>query len=173
MENLFLVVFFHLMLAGRQPFGFWGGFSCFVSFIWSLSAVCFSDWSGMPFFVCHQHLWFTLSFFATGICVRSLSFMAFSAAGIRVRLFVCLVSARFSQGISVLLSFWYCAVRLLLVSFILGDSNWIFLQVGYPVDSTYKFRFEANPIWYSAIKFTKSRTQRSARYTNGRDWGAA
>ena len=26
-------------------------------------------------------------------------------------------------------------MRLLLVSFILGDSNWIFFQVGYPVDS--------------------------------------
>ena len=34
-----------------------------------------------------------------------------------------------------LLSFWYHAVRLLLVSFILRDSNWNFLQVGYPVDS--------------------------------------
>ena len=53
-----------------------------------------------PFFICHQHLWFGLSFFATGICglfffffatgicVQSLSFMAFSAIGIRVRVFV-------------------------------------------------------------------------------------
>ena len=73
-----------------------------------------------------------LSFFATGICVWSPSFMAFSAVGIRVRLFV---FALLVQGISVSLSFWYHAVRLLLVSFILGDSNWIFLQVGYPVDS--------------------------------------
>ena len=41
------------------------------------------------------------------------------------------------QGISVSRSFWYHVVRLLLVSFILGDSNWgvCFLQVGYPVDS--------------------------------------
>ena len=39
------------------------------------------------------------------------------------------------QGISVSLSFWYYAVRLLLVSFILGNANWIFFQVGYPVDS--------------------------------------
>ena len=31
------------------------------------------------------------------------------------------------QGISVSLSFWYHAVRLLLVSFILGDWNWNFL----------------------------------------------
>ena len=33
------------------------------------------------------------------------------------------------------LSFWYHAVHLLLVSFILGDLNWIFFQVGYAVDS--------------------------------------
>ena len=39
------------------------------------------------------------------------------------------------EGISVSLSFWYHALRLLLVSFILGDSNWNFFQVGYPVDS--------------------------------------
>ena len=40
------------------------------------------------FFLCHRHLWSALSFFATGICVQSLSFRAFSAVGIRVRLFV-------------------------------------------------------------------------------------
>ena len=41
------------------------------------------------FFLCHRHLWSVLSFFATGICVQSLSsFTAFSAVGIRVRLFV-------------------------------------------------------------------------------------
>ena len=33
------------------------------------------------------------------------------------------------------------------------------------------FVFEANPIWYSAS--LRNQTQRSARYTNGRDWGAA
>ena len=38
--------------------------------------------------VCHQHLWFGLSFFAIGICVQSLSFGVFSAVGIHVRLFV-------------------------------------------------------------------------------------
>ena len=40
------------------------------------------------FFLCHRHLWSVLSFFAIGICVRSLSFTAFFAVGIRVRLFV-------------------------------------------------------------------------------------
>ena len=54
----------------------------------SFGVSCLLDWLGKPFFICHQHLWFALSFFATGICVQSLSFMAFSAVGIRVRLFV-------------------------------------------------------------------------------------
>ena len=60
--------------------------------------------------------------------------MAFSAVGIHVRLCVFALLALVS-GISVSLGFWYHAVRLLLVSFILGDSNWNFSQVGYPVDS--------------------------------------
>ena len=152
-----------LCLQVGNHLGFWGGFSCFVSFIWCQLFACliraaifrllpaFVVWS---FFLCHRHLWSVLFFFATGICVQSLSFMAFSAVGIRVRLFV---FALLVQGISVSLSFWYHAVRLLLVSFILGDSNWIFLQLSrLPCGQPYKFRFEANSIWYSAIKFTKS-----------------
>ena len=90
-------VFFHLMLAGRQPFGSLRWFQLFVSFIWCQLFACliraaifhllpaFVVWS---FFLCHRHLWSVLSFFATGICVQSLSFTAFSALGIRVRLFV-------------------------------------------------------------------------------------
>ena len=62
--------------------------------------------------------------------MRSLSFAAFSAVGIRVRLFVFALLALVSgyQCISqfFFFFFWYHAVRLLLVSFILGDSNWIF-----------------------------------------------
>ena len=67
--------------------------------------------------------------------MQSVSFTAFSAVGIRVRLFVFALLALVSgyQCISQLV--WYHAVRLLLVSFILGDSNWNFFQVGYPVDS--------------------------------------
>ena len=107
----FLCVFFHLMLAGRQPFGIlrWF-FSCFVSFIWCQLFACliraaifrlppaFMVWS---FFLCHRHLWSVLSFFATGICVQSQSFMAFSAVGIRVILFcLCLhVSACFRVSV--------------------------------------------------------------------------
>ena len=47
-------------------------------------------------------------------------------------------------------------MRLLLVSFILGDSKFDFFPSRLPCGQPYKFRFEANPIWYSAIKFTKS-----------------
>ena len=43
------------------------------------------------------------------------------------------------------LSFWYHAVRLLLVSFILRDSNWNFLQVGYPVDSPTNSALKQSP----------------------------
>ena len=90
---LFLCVcVFHLMLGGRQPFGVlrWlqllflsFGVSCLLA-IFRLKPA-FVVWS---FFLCHRHLWSVLSFFAIGICVQSLSFTAFSAAGIRVRLFV-------------------------------------------------------------------------------------
>ena len=144
---LFFFFFFFspLMLAGRQPFEFFKVISALLFLSFGVS--CLLAWLGQPFFVCHQHLWFglsffatginlwsVLSFFATGICVQSLSFTAFSAVGIRVRLFVSALLAPVS-GIRVSLSFWYHAVRLLLVSFILGDSNWNFFQVGYPVDS--------------------------------------
>ena len=123
-------VFFHLMLAGRQPFGVLRWFQLFC-FFHLVSAVCVT---GKPFFVCHQHLWFAPSFFATGICglfflsftgicVRSLFFMAFSAVGIRGRPFVFALLALVS-GYECISQF--LAVRLLLVSFILGDSNWIF-----------------------------------------------
>ena len=57
-----------------------------------------------------------------------------TAVGIRVRLFVSALLALVS-GIRVSLKFCYHAVRLLLVSFILGDSMWSFVQVSYPVDS--------------------------------------
>ena len=93
------------MLAGRQPLGVLRWFSCFVSFIWcQLFAWLIREaifrlppvFVVYSFYLCHRHLWSVLS----GICVRSLSFMAFSAVGIRVRLFVfalALVSRYFSQ----------------------------------------------------------------------------
>ena len=152
-----------LCLQVGNRLGFWGGFSCFISFIWcqlfaclsrahrpacftrllfhlygpsAETASCCSLNTSLSFFVCHQHLWYGLSFFATVICVQSLSFMAFSAVGIRVRLFcLCLVSACFRVSVYLSISVWYHAVRLLLVSFILGDSNLNLFQASYPVDS--------------------------------------
>ena len=157
--------FFHLMLAGiGNCLGFWGGFSCFVSFIWCQlfawlirAAIfhlppAFVVWS---FFLCHRHLWSVLSFFATGICVRSLSFMAFSAVDIHVRLFVFALLALVSGYQCISQGFFYHALRLVLISFILGDWNWNFFPSWLPCGQPYKFRFEANPIWYSAITFTK------------------
>ena len=92
-----------LCLQVGNRLGFWGGFSCFVSFIWCQpfawlirAAIfrlppAFVVWS---FFLCHRDLCSVLSFFATGICVQSLYFYGlfffffFFAVGIRVRLFV-------------------------------------------------------------------------------------
>ena len=93
----FSFFFSTLCLHVGNRLGFWGGFSCFVSFIWCQLFACLIRaaifrlppalvvWS---FFLCHMYLWSVLSFFATGICVQSLFFMAFSVVGIRVRLFV-------------------------------------------------------------------------------------
>ena len=82
-----------------KPFGIFSEVVSAVLFL-SFGVSCLLDWLGQPCFVCHQHLWFGLFFFATGICglfflsfatgicVRSLAFTAFSVVGIRVRLFV-------------------------------------------------------------------------------------
>ena len=133
-------------------------------FLFFFSTLCLQP--GNHFLICHQHLWFGLSFFATGICglfflslpqafVYSLSFTAFSAVSIRVRLFVSVLSALVSgyQGISqFLVSCYVLAARQI--------HPWRF-ELDFspsrlPCEQLYKFRFEANPIWYSAIKFTKS-----------------
>jgi len=94
-------VFSTLCLQVGHRLRFWGGFSCFVCFIWCQLFACliraaifrlpstFAVWS---FFLCHRHLWsvlsFLFSFFVTGICVQFLSYTAFSAIGIRARLTV-------------------------------------------------------------------------------------
>ena len=91
----FCVCFFHLMLAGRQPFGVLRWFQLFCFFHLMSAALIKAAIFRLPpafvvrsFFLCHRHLWSVLSFFATGICVQSLSFTDFSAVDIRVRLFV-------------------------------------------------------------------------------------
>ena len=86
------------MLAGRQLFGvlMWFQLFCFFHLVsavcaWLIREVIFRlppAFVVCSFFLCHRHLWSVLFFFATGICVHSLSFRAFSAVGIRVRLFV-------------------------------------------------------------------------------------
>ena len=95
------------------------------------------------------------SFFATGVCARSLSFMAFSAVGIRVRLFVFALlalvsgyqwSSHFSVSCCVLAACQIHPLRFELE----------FFPSRLPCGQLYKFHFEANPIRYSTIKFTKS-----------------
>ena len=136
--------FFHLMLAGRQPFGVLRWFQLFC-FFHLVSAVCvclimaaifclppaFVVWS---FLLCHRHLWSVLSFFAPGICVQTLSFMAFSAIGIHVRLFVFALLALVSgyQCISVF-GIMLCTCCLSASS--LEIQSRFFPQVSYPVDS--------------------------------------
>ena len=100
-------------------------------------------------------MWSVLYFFATGICVHSLSFTAFSAVGIRVRLFVFALLA--------LVSGYQCISQFLVLCCALAARQlhpWRFELEFCPsrllCKQPYKFRFEANPIWYSAIKFTKS-----------------
>ena len=126
----------------------------------------FVVWS---FFLCHRHLWFVLSIFATGICVQSLSFTAFSAVGIRVRLFVFALLA--------LVSGYQCISQFLVPCFALAARQlhpWRFdpefFPSRLPCGQPYKFRFEANLIWYSAITLTKSHSAKcSLHKINGCD----
>ena len=98
LDSCDLVVFFStLCLQLGHRLRFWGGFSCFVSFIWCQQFAClikaaifrlpprFVVWS---FFLCHRRLWSVLSFFVIGICVQFLSYTAFSAVAIRAWLSV-------------------------------------------------------------------------------------
>ena len=159
-----------LCLQVGNRLGYWGGFSCFVSFIWCQLFACliraaifrlpraFVVWS---FFLCHRHLWSAVSFFAIGVCVQSLSFTAFSAVGIRVRLFVFALLA--------LVSGYQCTSQFLVSCCALAARQlhpWRFeldfFPSRLPCGQSYKFRFEANSIWCSAIKFTKSY---SAKYS--------
>ena len=152
------------MLAGRQLFGVLRWFQLFC-FFHLVSAVCLTIRKAIfhlppafvvcSFFLCHRHLWSVLSFFATGICVRFLSFMAFSAVGIRVRLFVFALLA--------LVSGYQCISQFLVSCCVLAARQlhpWRFeldfFASRLPCGQSYRFRFEANPIWYSTIKFTKS-----------------
>ena len=99
------------------------------------------------FFLCHRHFWSVLSFFATGICVQSLSFTAFSAVGVRVRHFV--------SGYQCISQFLVSCCALAARQLHPWRFELEFFPSWLPCGQSYKFLFEANPIWYSAIKFTK------------------
>ena len=134
-----------LCLQVGNRLGFWDGFICFVSFIWCqlfagfiMAAIfrlppAFVVWS---FFLCHRHSWSVLSFFATVICVQSLSFMAFSAVGISVRPFVFALLALVSgyQCISQFLEA-FCARLAARQLHTWRFELEFFFQVGYPVDT--------------------------------------
>ena len=138
--------------------------SVFVLFIWCQLFACLiraaifrlpPAFAILSFFLCHRHLWSVLSFFATDICVWSLSFMAFSVVCICFKLVVFALLA--------LVSGYQCLSQLLVSCCALAArqlhpwrSELEFFQSQLLCGQSYKFRFEANPIWYSAIKFTKS-----------------
>ena len=152
----FVCVFSTLCLQVGNPLGFWGGVSCCVSFIWCQLfswliraaifhlPLTFVVWS---FSLCHRHLCM-VSFF--------LSFMAFSAIGIHVRLFVFALLALVS-------GYHYQCISQFLVSCCALAAHQLhpwrfeleFFPSWLPWGQLYKFCFEANPIWYSTIKFTK------------------
>ena len=152
------------MLASRQLFGVLKWFQLFC-FFHLVSAVCLTDqgshfsfatsicglvFLSLPqafvvcsFFLCHRHLC-TVSLF-NGLFCRRHSCQTFC---------LCLVSACFR--VSVYLSVF----GIMLCSCCSQLHPWRFelefSQSRLPCGQAYKFRFEANPIWYSAIKFTKS-----------------
>ena len=152
-------VFSTLCLQVGNRLVFCGGLSCFVSFIWCqlFAGLIREAIFRLPpafvvcsFFLCYRHLWSVLSLFATDIYVRSLSFTAFSAVGICVFVFALLALFSGYQCISqFLVSCCALAARQL--------HPWRFELDFFPSRLPCRLpRFEANPIWYSAIKFTKS-----------------
>ena len=147
MGGLFVLGLFFstLCLQVGNRLGFWGGFSCFFSFIWCQ----LFDWGGHFSFA--TSICGLLSFFATGICVWSLSFMAFSAVGIHVCL--CLVSTFFRVSVSLsVFGIMLCACCSSASSLEIRTG---FFCKSFTLWTAYKFLFEAYLIWYSAVKFTK------------------
>ena len=94
------------------------------------------------------------------------TFTAFFAVGIRVRFFVFALLA--------LVSGYQCISQFLVSCCALAARQlhpWRveldFFPSRLPCGQPYKFRFEANPIWYSAIKFTKSHSAKCSLHK----WG--
>ena len=130
----------------------------------SFGVSCLLAWLGQPFFaisICGLVFLFlpqafvVFSFFVTGICVQSLSFTAFSAVGIRVRLFVFALLA-FVSGYQCISQFLVSCCALAARKLHLWRFELDFFPSRLPCGHPYKFCFEANPIWYSNTKFTKS-----------------
>ena len=155
------------MLAGRQLF--WVLMFQLFCFFHLVSAICLPD-QGNHFsfatsicglvFLCHRYLWSVLSFFATGICIQSLSsFTAFSALGIRVRLFVFALLALVS-GYQCISQFLVSCCALPACQLHPWRFELEFFPSRLPCGQLNKFHFEANPIWCSTIKFTKSLSAR-------------
>ena len=109
-------------------------------------------------------MWSVLSFFATGICVQSLSLTAFSSnVGIRVILFVFALLA--------LVSGYECISQFLVSCCALAARElhpWRFeldfVQVGYPVDSHTNSALKQTSFGIPPLSL-RNLTKRSARYT--------
>ena len=127
-----------------NPLGFWGGFSCFASFIWCQLFACLiraAIFRLPPAFV----VW---SFF---LCLQSLSFMAFSAEGIHVRPFVFAMLVLVSGYLSIF-GITLCACC--------SSASFLEIRTGFFSKSVtlwaaLQIPLWSKPIWYSAKKFTK------------------
>ena len=62
-----LVVYFSTLCLQVKP-TFWVSEVVSAVLFLSFGVICLLAWLGQPYLVCHQHLWFVLSFFATAIC---------------------------------------------------------------------------------------------------------
>ena len=133
-------------------FGILRWFQLFYFFHLWFGVSCLFAWLRQPLIFRLPPAFVVWSFFATGICVQSLSFTAFSAVGIRVRPFVFALLA--------LVLGYQCISEFLVSCCALAACQlhpWRFKL-------SYKFRFEANPIWYSAITFTKSQSAHDTKW---------
>ena len=164
--DLVVCVFSTLCLQVGNRLGFWGGFSCFVSFIWCQLFACLIRaaifrlpplaFLSLPqafvvcsFFLCHRHLC-TVSFFHGLFCRRHSCVCRHSC----YTFCLCLVSACFR--VSVISQFLISCCALAARQLHPWRSELEFCPSRLPSGQPYKFHFEANPIWYFAMKFTKS-----------------
>ena len=161
----------------------------------SFGVSCLLDWLGQPFFVCHQHLWFGLSFFATSIC--GLVFLSLPQAFVVCSFFLChrhLCTVSFFHGLfcrrhscyTFCLSFDSACFRVSVYLSIFGimlcaccsSASSLEIRTGIFSESVtlwtiLQIRLWSKPHLVFHHRRLRNRTQRSARYTYRRDWGAA